>query len=113
MASRRSKLQINWKGSIVLGGPEGSEDEARKELEEILYTYLSECYYLDDSMRAAKYASDLASKVPYQVKGKHVVMMVNLDVFYRNPPGPTKWWVRIRTDNNGNITNTISPGTRA
>ena len=108
-----SKLKIKWKGQIVLGGPAHYEAEARQQLEELLYTYLSECYYLDDSMRAAKYAEDLAAKVPYQIKGNHIMMFINLDILYRNPPGPFKWWVRIRTDNNGNIANTVRPGTRS
>jgi len=108
-----SKLKVQWKGQIVLGGPANKEYEARQQLEEILYNYLSECYYLDDSMRAAKYAEDLAAKIPYQIKGNQILVFINLDVYYRNPPGPLKWWIRVRTDNNGNITNTIKPGTIA
>lgn len=108
-----SKLKVQWKGNIVLGGPANAEEQARQELEELLYGFLSECYYLDDSMRAAKYAEVIASKVPYQIKGKEIITFVNIDVLYRNPPGPFKWWIRVRTDNNGVISNTVKPGTRS
>ncbi len=107
----RSKLKVIHKGKMVLGGPAHLEDDARQNLEEILYTFFSECYYLDDSMRAAKYAEDIARKVPYQIKGKEVITFIHLDVMYQNPPGPIKWWARIRTNNSGQISNTIKPGT--
>lgn len=106
-----SKLKVKWSGSIVIGGPAELEKLARQQLEEVLYDAFSKCYYLDDSMRAAKYAEEITNKVPYQVKGKELVFFINLDVTYKNPPGPWKWWARIRTDSNtGNISNDVILG---
>src|SRR5262245_9183407 len=106
-----SKLSVRNAGAIILGGPRGSEATARARLEEVLYDHLSACYYLDDSGRAAHYAEKWAAEVPYQVKGREIVVRLRLDVMYSNHPGRWKWWVRLRTDERGVTTNTVSPGT--
>jgi hypothetical protein len=106
----RSRLKVRKKGWVILGGPARSESEARRRLEERLYEHLSECFYLDDSGRAAHYAQEIASEVPYQVKGTRIVVDIHLDVLYRNPPGGWKWWVSIRTDEGGQTVNNVEPG---
>jgi hypothetical protein len=104
-----SKLRVIWSHKIILGGPAHLEQSARARLARVLYEGvaegyegagwdgLSECYYLDDSGRAAHYADEIAAEVPYQVRGRRIVVrVVELDVTYKNPPGPMKWWARIR-----------------
>lgn len=103
-------------GGILLVGPKSRESEARLELEEVLYEIFSRCYYLDQSQRAAHWAERIAADVPYRqakrgsARADQIRVYVSLDVGYRNPPGPWKWWARIRTDRAGTIENTIEIG---
>jgi hypothetical protein len=103
-------------GGILLVGPKSREYEARLELEEKLYEILRECRYLDYSQRAQYWAERIAEETPYRQarrgspRADEIRVYVSLDVLYRNHPGPWKWWARIRTDRNGTIDNTVSPG---
>ena len=95
-----------------MAGPAFLEDDARAQLEVVLYEALSQCRYLNHSQRDAVYAGKLARQVRYQIKGSRVVVGVHLDVEYRNPPGRWKPWAAIRTDlQSGVVANTIEPGT--
>lgn len=117
----RSTLTVRYSsdhegGGILLVGPPHKEDIARVQLQETIYEILRECEYLDDSQRAAYWAEKLESETPYQHSKRGskyanaVRIYVSVDIMYSNPPGPWKWWARIRTDRTGEIENTVSPG---
>jgi hypothetical protein len=96
---------------IAMAGPAEKEREARGQLEFLLYRELRECPYFDRSGLAAKFAREIQLATPYQttkVRKEIVLKIVSVSMFYRNPPGPWKWWVRIR-----NGANTIRPGSDA
>ena len=108
-----SSLKVKWTGRVKLAGPARSEVEARTRLEEQLYDILSQCYYLDDSGRAAYYAEKITAEVPYRVAGTKIVVAAELNVLYKNPPLGWKWWGRIQTDDQGNMENMVTPGEMA
>jgi hypothetical protein len=96
---------------ISLAGPKDKEREARGQLEFLLYREFRDCPYFDRSGLAAKMARDITLATPYQVtkvRKEIVVNIVSVSLFYRNPPGPWKWWMRVR-----NGMNTIVPGSDA
>jgi len=93
-----SALRVRWKGRLLIAGPADSEDEARRRLEELLYDGLSECEYLNHSLRDAYYAERLASETPYIVRGRSIVVKADIEFWYRNPPGHWKPWATIKGD---------------
>lgn len=110
----RGTVQIKTQGiRISLAGPPGKESQARGLLEFKLWTELrTACpFYFTQSGMTARFSQNIARKVPYQAwkdpKRKNIVANIRtLDLFYRNPPGGWRWWVKIRNDVNEMIAGT-------